>query len=171
MKTCRTVLIVLFLIGTYIGFENELDFNSPTLYIIENKVEKNFSETFFYIIKNNTIVALFLSFVGFLTGGLLSYMIMFYNGLIFGVLINVLLSLSIPLTIKLKLILFHVPLELLSFFLFAFIGLRGGYLLKAFYHGEENYLSHVPNIKVFYLPLALLLTAALIETIVIKTLC
>jgi hypothetical protein len=68
--------------------------------------------------------------------------------------------LNISLLEKLNLIIIHGTIELLSFFLFAFIGLRGVSFLKALFYDKGNHYDYVLSLKLFKLPIIILVTAA-----------
>ncbi|WP_452602997.1 stage II sporulation protein M [Pontimicrobium sp. MEBiC06410] len=150
-----------------------LDLNNDTaLDCINDKFAKvdyskiqavSFDIDFVNIFINNLIVALFLSILGFFSGGVLTTAILFWNGFLFAaVFILGFYGLSID---TLLYVCKHAPIELYALFLFSEFGLKGASFYKKVLIQKAIDFKLFPNIKTLLLPTLLLLIASIIETL------
>lgn len=136
---------------------------------IENKISYeniqaiNINIDFLNIFINNLIVAFVLSFLGFLSGGILTSIVLFWNGYLFAIIILLgYQSLDIQTFIyALK----HGPLELYALFLFAEVGLGGFVFYKKILLEKEISLTLIPKAKPLLKPISLLFIASIIEVL------
>ena len=119
--------------------------------IVENKISYeniqmiDIGIDFLNIFINNLIVAFFLSFLGFLSGGVLTSIVLFWNGYLFAIII--LLGYH-GLDIQTFLYaLKHGPLELYALFVFAGVGFRGFSFFKKIILEKEINLALIPKAK------------------------
>jgi uncharacterized membrane protein SpoIIM required for sporulation len=121
---------------------------------------------FLFILANNCIVALFLSALGFFTGGLLTAVVNMWNGIFFGLILFITAHYTPG---KLWVALLYGPFELPAFFLFSAFGFEGFAYLKKILSAKAVHIT-LQNLQLtrLWLPGALLLVAAVIETLTIK---
>jgi len=121
---------------------------------------------FLFILLNNCLVALLLSVAGFFTGGLLTIIFNIWNGIFFGLLLQVTMYYMPQ---KLWTPLLYGPFEMLAFFLFSAFGFEGtAYIKNIFLNIPVSLSINMLNIKRLWLPAVLLCTAAVIEALTIK---
>jgi len=126
---------------------------------------KNFNTGYLFldIFLNNLLVGFLLSFLGFLTGGILSAIILFWNGYILGIIYN-----AAFLIVPLSDIIYsskHVPVELYALITFATLGFQGFHFCKALLAEGKIYKEYIPHMKKFILPVISLLIASILETL------
>jgi uncharacterized membrane protein SpoIIM required for sporulation len=78
---------------------------------------------FLDIFLNNLIVGLILSIFGFLSGGLITIIVLFWNGYILSIIFN--LALNLLETIEILYYSKHIPIEIIGLILLSSIGFRG----------------------------------------------
>lgn len=118
---------------------------------------------FIDIFFNNLFLCLMLSIIGYLSGGLLTIILLFWNGYILGIPIK-----AASLTLSLSDILLysiHIPLELFSLFAFATFGLKGFYFYKNILSKQGIKLPSAKDFKILILASCTLFIAAIIETL------
>ena len=122
----------------------------------------HFSE-FIKILSNNLIVAFILSFLGYVTFGLVSLLASFYNGIIIAIHINNFLN-----QYKINLLhktLLHAPTELLALLIFGAIGFSGFSNARNLFSKDKYiFTDRLPSKEYYYLPVSLLVISAFIES-------
>lgn len=118
------------------------------------------------IFLNNILVGLIISIGGYFSYGILSYFVLFWNGLSLGCLFTVYHNLSISLAEFSSMFIFHGLSEFYALFLFGIIGLKGVHFYKHFFNVNEININL--NFKEFLLPVSLILISAIVETILIS---
>lgn len=132
--------------------------------ILQNLMIFDFGYEFLNIFLSNTIVGFLLSFVGFISGGLITLTVLIYNFIIFVFLYTIAFNSE---GISLKLLIYqskHVVLEFYAFYLFSIIGFRGFKFASNIYKFNSLKLDIIPSIREHYLPVLYLLIAAIIES-------
>jgi len=124
----------------------------------------NKSHDFFNIFRNNISVGLLISVGGYLSGGVLSTIILLYNGYLLTDIIQSALILKIPQTEILYGLIYHSPLELTAFFLFASLGFKGFNFYKTLLFNNRIEYRSIPSVKALIFPTSLLVVAAIIES-------
>lgn len=121
---------------------------------------------FLFILVNNFVVALILSFGGYFTGGLLTLVFNVWNGVFFGLIFQVALR-YIP--GKLWVVFVYGPFELLAFALFSAFGLAGFANIKRIMKSQPLQL-HLPLTALLrlWIPFVLLVFAAILEALTTK---
>lgn len=125
----------------------------------------SFLEIFCLILKTNSIVGLLCCYLGYISGGFITIIILLYNGYLFGMSFFPFLKLADAdfgqplLLIKLF---GHVPFEIISFSLFGALGLGGFEWLLKLYANQEIELDF-PGSGTLILPFLLLVFATTIE--------
>ena len=126
---------------------------------------KNFDTGFLFldIFLNNLLVAFLLSVLGFITGGLLSSIILFWNGYILGIVYSAAFY-SLPffaIIYNSK----HIPTELYALIAFSTIGFQGFSFCKdLIVHGKIT-KEYIPNIRKILLPTILLFISSILEVL------
>lgn len=163
-----SILIVLSGFFYYTDFQTN-EQNTRTENNTKLKVNYNASKTidsdlnFFDIFINNLIVGLILSVFGFLSGGLITIVVLFWNGYILSIIYGFATQL-----LNYQEILYyskHIPLEFLAFILLSSIGFKGFLFYKKTYTQKKPDLERIPKLKEFILPITLLFIASIIETL------
>ena len=112
---------------------------------------------------NNIRVGLLISVAGFVSGGILTVLVLYWNGFL---LADIFFSaLSVIPTHAMFYCLKHAPLEIFAFTLFSIIGFRGFYFYKKILRKEDNVNAMVPKPIEFLVPTFLLLIASFIEVL------
>ena len=120
-----TLLIgFLYYIMTYVPFNysGEYNFNPDEMKSVDTGI------SFLDIFLNNFFLCLILSFIGYFTGGLLTLILLFWNGYIIAMIYNLAFR-----VIALNEIVFlskHLPFEILAIILFSEFGLNGFHFYK-----------------------------------------
>lgn len=136
---------------------------------IENSVKPNkniygdTNKNFFQIFLNNLFIAFLLSVLGFLSGGILTILILFWNGYLLSIVYSEAFH-SLTFTD----ILYyskHIPLELFALMLFSNIGYKGFYFYKEFFINKNISVNYLPKMSNFLLPICLLFISAVIESL------
>lgn len=132
------------------GYEN--------LQIIDTNIK--FLDIFF----NNLVVAFILSILGFLSGGLLTIVTLFWNGFLLGIILFLgYYGLEIHTFLYL---IKHIPLELYAFLIFSEFGLKGFNLYKKILTNNETIdIQSTLNFKKLIAPIIILFIASIIETL------
>ncbi|WP_340065231.1 stage II sporulation protein M [Ascidiimonas aurantiaca] len=115
------------------------------------------------IFLNNLFVGLMLSLLGFFTGGLLTTLVLFWNGYILAIVYHIgfeVLSFDTLLYYSK-----HIPLEFFAFILFANTGFKGFYFIKDIILKKKINLKMLPKFQKLLIPTCLLLLAAIIEVL------
>ena len=119
--------------------------------------------SFVDIFLNNLFVAFLLSVFGFITGGLLSSIILFWNGYLLGIIYSVAFY-ALPLSTVIynsK----HIPTELYALIAFSTIGFQGFYFCRdLIVHGKIS-KQYIPNIRKLLLPTILLFISSILEVL------
>lgn len=163
----RYVLIISIFIFGFLLYEPQqvIDSTTNSNYNFDVAELNNFNTgiLFIDIFINNLIICFFIAFFGYISGGLVSLIVIFWNGFLLSMFVKtgyLLISMS-------DFIYFskHIPLELFSIFLFANFGLNGFEFYKRLIIKKEIHLIHKREITRLLLPLALLLISSIIETL------
>jgi uncharacterized membrane protein SpoIIM required for sporulation len=159
---CLTCWHIGLLIAYLIDFDiTEFTKNKASIYN-----SKSFIEIFYYILKSNSIVGLLSCYLGYLSGGLITLIILIFNGYLFGIYFFPFLKLStLDFQHNQPLInLFgHVPFEIISFSLFGALGLRGfDWLIKLY--SDKGIEIDLPSPEALLIPFLILVFATIIET-------
>lgn len=118
---------------------------------------------FLDIFLNNLIVGLILSILGFLSGGLITIIVLFWNGYILSIIYNMAFNL-----LDSKEIFYyskHIPLEMIGLILLSSIGFKGFFFYKEVFLEKKINLKIIPKSSEFALPILLLFIASIIETL------
>ncbi len=118
---------------------------------------------FLDIFFNNLFVGAILSIFGFLSGGLATILVLFWNGYLLGIVY--VLALRI---LHIEDILYfskHIPFEIIGLILFSKIGLKGFLFFKEVLLYKKVNRLMIPEINQFILPISLLFIASIIETL------
>ncbi len=118
---------------------------------------------FLDIFLNNLIVGLILSVFGFLSGGIITTVVLFWNGYILSIIYNTAFNL-----LESKEIFYyskHIPLEMIGLILLSSIGFRGFFFYKEVFLEKKLNLKIIPKSNEFPLPILLLFIASIIETL------
>jgi uncharacterized membrane protein SpoIIM required for sporulation len=134
----------------YSYFSNDVEVKIPIDTMLRDKV-----------FLNNVIVGLLLSLAGYFSGGILTLLILFWNGIALGTT----LSLYILDASLLNFFIYHGPIELLGLFLFGTIGLRGWKLYFTMFK-QKNFCIEIKFYELV-VPTTIILVAALIEAYLI----
>jgi uncharacterized membrane protein SpoIIM required for sporulation len=165
-KTTFICFLIAFLGGLW-GFDLNID--SPIIDKFELLPPKNinYATVFIYIFSRNLTVGLMLSFLGFITGGSLTILILLYNGIAFGMFLKSIFNNYLcPYDMILKHIIPHAFTEILGFCLFGAIGLKGFNFYKCILMESSLNLILIPKLKEAFLPTFLLFFSAIIETVI-----
>ena len=170
-KMLLSILFFFFGLLTYVLVYNE-DLNnvknqSTTIVEENNRVLNDTAlqkaKNAFYIFKNNMKVGIQLSVLGFLSGGILTLISLFWNGFILG---NILyMATEILSTEEIIYYLKHAPTEIFALLLFSVIGLKGFYFYKNIYYKKNISKLLFPKITDFILPTLLLFISSIIEVL------
>jgi len=126
---------------------------------------KNFNtgSLFLDIFLNNLLVGLMLSVFGFITGGMLSVVILFWNGYLLGIIYSAVFSIvpwsDIVYNSK------HIPTELYALIIFATLGFQGFHFCKALLVERKICKQHIPKMKKTIFPIILLFVSAILEVL------
>jgi uncharacterized membrane protein SpoIIM required for sporulation len=151
----------------YFGLQSEMLAQESKMDFMHNKNYGSQLGVFFFLFSNNLKVGLLITTLGFLTGGIASFIIFFWNGYTLGILIKSLYSTyNEPNLIIFNHLLPHAFTEILAFCLFGCIGFKGFYFIRHLFRESELSFQLLPRITEFYLPIILLIVSALIETLV-----
>jgi uncharacterized membrane protein SpoIIM required for sporulation len=118
---------------------------------------------FLDIFLNNLIVGLILSIFGFLSGGLITIIVLFWNGYILSIIFN--LALNLLETIEILYYSKHIPIEIIGLILLSSIGFKGFLFYKEVFFQKKINLKIIPKSNEFILPVSLLFIASIIETL------
>ena len=118
---------------------------------------------FLKIFGRNFFVSLLLSVISFVGFGVLAPIVMLFNGMILGRLLN---FHGVRFRDIYVFLVFHGPIEILAFSIFGTIGLKGiVFYNKLFNTGWSMAKLEIPPIKDFVIPTILLVLAAVIESL------
>ncbi|SFH85091.1 stage II sporulation protein M [Halpernia frigidisoli] len=121
------------------------------------------NKNFFQIFLNNLFIGFLLSILGFLSGGLLTILILFWNGY----LLSIVYSMAFY-SLNITDILYyskHIPIELFALMLFSNIGYKGFYFYKDFLINRNLTKTYLPKISDFIIPISLLFISSIIESL------
>lgn len=160
----RIVLsLIFFLLGVFFSLWTFKPASLPGFLNHEiNIIEKD--NSFLIIFTNNLIVGVLLSLGGYLSGGLLSFIILFWNGFFLSEIIQTSTVLAIKIDTLLYSLIFHAPLEIYSFLLFSSIGIRGFYIVKDIFRNKNLGALTFPKTNQFIPPVIILFISAIIES-------
>lgn len=155
--------VVILLIATIVGLLVSPDCSGKIAVFI-SKSKEGFDFDFnvlFYLLVNNFTVAILLSLGGYFTGGVLSVLVLFWNGFNLGCYLSTYNCTGLSIFEFSKYFIFHGIPEFFSFVLFATIGFSGIKLYKNLLKNQEVKV-HL-DYRNFIAPSAILATAALVE--------
>ncbi|MBY0432987.1 MAG: stage II sporulation protein M [Cyclobacteriaceae bacterium] len=165
--TRGALIVALILIGYFLGFMTNVpnSHSEETFNVAQNVIDK--WQTFRIVFFQNLKVALMLSVFGFFSGGLLTTAVLVWNGYTMGMLIKIskIQYLNTSEMIYYQ-ILPHALPELLSFSLFACIGLRGFTFISKLLIQSEVDNSLIPKLSEGIVPIIFLLIAGWLEAFV-----
>ncbi|MBO5406063.1 MAG: stage II sporulation protein M [Bacteroidales bacterium] len=118
----------------------------------------------YHILATNFSIIAFVSILGYITCGVLSICIIFYNGIRIGETLN---TNSDSVWNVLKFLIGHGIFEILALVLFTGIGLKGYRLYQDLYRNSFS-KGTLPHVNLFIIPTMLLLFAGIIEAFCIK---
>jgi len=111
-------------------------------------------------------MGIILVFVGYLTFSIGTYILVFWNGIFLGFLLNDALMLKIQTSTILNLVLYHGVIEVYAIIIFSEIGYKGGIsFFKAIFLNEED--IYVPQKLDILYPILLLFIASIVEGVII----
>jgi len=111
----------------------------------------------------NLTLGFLLSIMGYFTGGLLTLLILIWNGFLIAMVYNLAIyKLSIDTILYSSK---HIPFEILAFLIFAEFGLKGRFFISKILKKNEIDFSLFPNIKNLIYPSFLLIISSILETI------
>ncbi len=165
------VSVMLLIVAFRYGFQVEtIDLAQKTyFYLSLNANEKQ--SAFGFIALNNLGVAFTLSVLGFISGGILVFFILGWNGYMFGLICKDLYeNYTNPTEAILKHVLPHGIPEIIAFLLFAKIGLKGFKFFRKTI--KENVFDRklLPSVNSFLYPTILLVLSAFIEAFISSSL-
>lgn len=120
---------------------------------------------FVKIFKNNLIVGVLLSLGGYFTSGILTVLVLLWNGIILGSVFTLFHNLNISLELFISMFIIHGIPEFYGLILFSSIGYKGYKFYNSFFNTGKFNIDL--KIKEFKYPTLLLILAAIIETILI----
>lgn len=118
---------------------------------------------FLDIFLNNLIVGLIISVFGFLSGGLITTVVLFWNGYILSIVYSMAFNI-----LEIQEILYyskHIPLEFIALILLSSVGYKGFFFYKEAFIQKKLNLNLIPKVNEFALPVSLLFIASIIETL------
>lgn len=119
------------------------------------------------LLVNNTLVGIFLSIGGYFTAGIMTILVLFWNGLSLGLIISQQSQTNLNFFEFSKYFIYHGIFEFYAFILFANIGYSGIEFYKNLF--KNNEVITRLNYRQFLLPQTILTMAALIEATLIST--
>ena len=147
--------VILYDNSTNIEFKEEFAINPEDLKSISTGI------TFVDIFLNNLIVGLMLSYLGFFTGGVLTAILLIFNGFlvstIYGYGIHFMPFEDILYYSK------HVPIELVALFLFSKIGFSGYDFMKSILSRKVVNMDSLPRVRKLMFLTLLIFIASIIE--------
>ncbi|WP_044401284.1 stage II sporulation protein M [Lacinutrix sp. Hel_I_90] len=168
----RLIALVFFVFGILLFFISK-DTSIMTLELTSENSNTNISffdkmaffkgYEVFGIFIYNLGVAFLLSFVGYFTGGLLTLIILLWNGFLIAIVYNMAIY-----KLPVDTILYaskHAPIEIFAFLIFADFGLKGRFFIKRILNKNEIDFTLIPNFKNLIYPTILLILASILETI------
>lgn len=163
--TYRIISLLTFLGGfLWYFFTFTPDFND-TLYTFDYEELKSFNTGFLFldIFFNNIVLGIILSIFGYLSGGIVTITLLFYNGYLLGIFYKagVLLLSSYEIFISSL----HIPTEIFAFVLFSEFGLKGFKFYRTFLVKKQIEYSTFFEFKKLIFPTVLLFISAFIEII------
>lgn len=111
----------------------------------------------------NLSVGFLLSIIGYFTGGLLTVIILMWNGFLFAMVYNFAVC-----TLPIDTILYaskHVPFEIFAFLIYAEFGLNGNFFVMQILKKNEINFSLIPKFTKLFFSTILLIIASILETI------
>lgn len=123
-------------------------------------------QVFQKIFVNNIIVGLLISIGGYFSYGILSFLILFWNGLSLGSLITIFHNLKVSVIEFISMLAFHGLTEFYALILFGIIGMKGVNFYKRIFNSNTIMINL--KFKEFVLPTLLIFISAIIETILIS---
>lgn len=159
--------IIIILAGFFYYSEPQINENS----LKQNKYEITYDDMkvintgfdFLDIFLNNLIVGLILSVFGFLSGGLITIIVFFWNGYILGIIYN--MAFKILETQEILYYSKHILPEIIALILLSSIGYKGFFFYEEAFFQKKINLNKIPKIKEFVFPVFLLFIASIIETL------
>lgn len=164
----RFIAFSFFVLGILLFFVSKDPFSLPSedtnvqiSFYNKMKVFNDFE--FIGIFIYNITVGFLLSILGFFTGGLLTALILIWNGFLIAMVYNIAIY-----KLPIDTILYaskHIPFEIFAFLIFAQFGLKGKSFISNILKKNEIDFSLIPKIKNLSYPTFLLIIAAILETI------
>ncbi len=155
-------------VGFILGYSSSLKYERDYLEIcLSDFSEFSFDFNVFQIIlMRNFIVSIFLSIGGYFTAGLLTILVLLWNGFNIGTMFTLIPYTNLNFYEFLNFFVIHGVFEITALVLFSNIGLKGFLFFKNIF--KNNTMKINLNIKIFIPPCFLLIFAALIETFLIS---
>lgn len=156
------------IIAIYVFNSGSISYSNIPVYQIELINKTLFNNLFFDILFNNIIVGLLILCLGFLTCGIYTIVVLFYNGFILGLYIENAFVLNISISYIIKLLALYAPLEIASFLILGSLSLKSWKILKQLFDEKILKLSNINgSIISIILPFLLIIIAAFLESKVI----
>lgn len=166
----KLISFLFFLFGIILFFFSKDDFftvtdnnNLNTNISFYNKMEYFKDYKILGVFISNLTVGFLLSIVGYFTGGLLTILILIWNGFLVAMVYNMAYYL-----LPMNTILYatkHAPFEIYAFLIFADFGLKGRLFVKKILVNNEINLTIFPSLKNLIFPIILLFFASILEVI------
>jgi uncharacterized membrane protein SpoIIM required for sporulation len=170
----RSHLLILFFVwlgGVFVGFYNELIFPHLLAYGQTNNLVLHpilgLKPSIFGFFLNNLVVGIIMTVSGWLTAGVLSCVISFWNAFLIGVILKAAIVMGIGYDVIFQKIAWHGSFEILGLLIFGAMGLKGLNLVRAFLFNTPFESQFKKLLCSALLGTGLLFIAALIENTVI----
>lgn len=159
--------ILIILTGFFFYKEAQVNIKNENIkgYVINYDDMKSFETgyDFLDIFFNNLLVGFTLSIFGFMSGGIITVVVLFWNGYILSIIYHLVYKI-----IDYQEIIYyskHIPLEIIALIMFSSIGFRGFFFYKEAFLYKKLKLNEIPKINEFPLPITLLFIASIIEAL------
>lgn len=159
---------MLIIVGFILGYNSSLKFERDYIEIcFENSGEFSFNfKILKIIILKNLTVSLFLSLGGYFTAGLLTFLVLIWNGFNLGTMFTLIPYTNLTFYEFLTLFIIHGIFEITALILFSNIGLKGFFFFKRIF--TQNKIQVALKTRTFIYPSLLLLFSAMVETFLIS---
>jgi len=177
-----SLAITFFCIGLILSFEPKSDLplgnlhnqNLPTnirdfphfpLKVVDG--EQNYLKTFLCILMKNSLVGVSLCIGGLISAGIITAILMVWNGYLLGIIMNMVLSSGVTIYRLTFTFITYGPIEVLAMAWLGAIGLRGSIIMIDFIRENKINKNNIPSLWEIGLPFVFLSIAAFFETTVI----
>lgn len=164
-------ILLIFNLGLLFGFMfMDVDSYKNLKYLNTEANNYSFFKVFSNIFITNCFVGLLLSIFGYFTASIITIIVIFGNSVILSFYLKAIYFLDANIWFKIKLFVVHGPIEILAFYYLAMIGFKGIIFYKSLYQYNNFSMKISITKEEFYIPIILLLIAALAESIIIVNL-